>query len=111
MSTNIRTTNIDLYNILTDLVDPEIPTSEIEDTIVLLKQAMNIRNLIGLAEHRYQTLIDAMTNDEGISAEHASGLIANYNCACAAAEEKGKDFHDNHLVYINLKSLDELLGK
>ena len=111
MSNNIRTTNIDLSNILTDLIDSEIPTSEIEMTIILLKQAMNVRNLISVAEHRHQLLVDAMTSDEGVTAEHARDLIANYNYICDVVAERTKDFHDNHLVRIDLVALDEMMSE
>lgn len=114
---NIRTATA---NIVRQLIDPEVPTSDVRECVSILRDAIRTRQLITNAENAHRVLMAAMTGD-AISVTSANCILEDYNLASeralhdiARADEKLGEFEKgcsvNGLDDI-LKDIDDVLGE
>ena len=78
---NIRTATA---NIVRQLINPEIPTSDVRECVSILRDAIRTRQFITNAENAHSVLMAAMTGD-GVSVYSACQIVADYNLASERA--------------------------
>ena len=120
----MTTNNIRNYAaaIARQLIDPEVSTSEVAESVSILRDAIRVRQFITNAENAHHVLMAAMTGD-AVSVCSASCILEDYNLASeralheiARADEKLGKFEKGCSVSVTdlndiLKELDELLDK
>ena len=118
MSNNIRTTT---STIVRALIDPEVATSEVFESVIILRDAIRARQFITNAENTHRVLMAAMTGD-AVSVTTASCILEDYNLNSERAafeiarvdDKLGKfeaDTLSDSLLDDIISELDELLGK